>query len=71
MQLAYHSKDEKYGWSLEKVAPITDAGWTDQDIWAYDYLTKGGNSVITMGWSMWSLVSESQTVSARQNAEAL
>ena len=70
MQLAYHSKDENNGWVTEKVAPITDKDWTAQDYWAYDYLTKDDSDaggVITMGWSMWSLVAEG-TVAAGKKA---
>lgn len=71
MQLAYHSKDEKNGWTLEKIAPITDKDWGSQDYWAYDYLTKNGGDTITMGWSLWSLVAEDNIVADRQKAGAL
>lgn len=57
MVIALHQKIDGEGWQEVERHSEDSYCWTDQDLWAIGHLKTTGSRVLTMGATMWEVVS--------------
>lgn len=57
MVIALHQKIDGEGWQEVERHPEDSYCWTEQDLWAIGHLKTTGSRVLTMGATMWEVVS--------------